>query len=348
MPTSKDLKKIGRLTQKERVMRRLEGSPVDKIPNLNIIMTFAAKYIGVPYKEYVTDFRKLVEGNIRCCNDFGIDMVSAISDPFRESSGFGANIVFPEDDVPKCTDFFLKEYSDIKRLKVRDPYDSDRMNDRINAVKLYRKEVGKQYPILGWVEGALAEATDLRGMGKLMTDIYDKPDFIEELLEICTEQAILFANSQIEAGADFIGVGDAAASLVGPQYYQDKVLKYEQRLIDKIHEKGVKVKLHICGNVSSILEYLPLTGADMVDIDWMVDFEKANRIFEGRCSACGNFDPVSIMLNGSTQKVDDYVRECVKVGNNTTFIAAGCEVPKMTPLQNMQQVDHSLKEIGSQ
>jgi len=48
----------------ERVKNRLKGNPVDKIPNLNIIMTFAAKYIGVPYKKYVTDFKVLVEGNI--------------------------------------------------------------------------------------------------------------------------------------------------------------------------------------------------------------------------------------------------------------------------------------------
>jgi len=60
------------LTPRGRVFRRINGKTVDKIPNLNIIMTFAANFIKVPYKKYVTDFRYLVEGNIACCEKFGI------------------------------------------------------------------------------------------------------------------------------------------------------------------------------------------------------------------------------------------------------------------------------------
>ena len=154
--------------------------------------------------------------------------------------------------------------------------------------------------MLGWVEGALAESADLMGVSKMMIDIYDRPDFIKDMLEICTRQAILFSEEQINAGADFIGIGDAVASLVSPSIYEDFVLPCEQRIIKAIHDKGAKAKLHICGNISSILDFLPLTGADIVDIDWMVNFKTANEVFKGRCSACGNFDPVSVMLQGDT------------------------------------------------
>ncbi len=71
-----------------------EGKLVDKIPNLNILMLFAAKFIGVPYKKYVTDYGYLVEGNIKSCDKFGIDVLSTISDPFRETFDFGANVTF--------------------------------------------------------------------------------------------------------------------------------------------------------------------------------------------------------------------------------------------------------------
>ncbi|MHB8277057.1 MAG: uroporphyrinogen decarboxylase family protein [Candidatus Humimicrobiaceae bacterium] len=333
------------LTPRERVFRRLQGETVDKIPNLNIIMTFAAKFIKVSYKKYVTDYRYLAEGNIACCEKFGIDMMSAISDPFREAHGFGENIIFPEDDVPICNDFLIKEYSDIDKLKINDPLSCERMLDRINAIKLYKKEIGKKFPILGWVEGAFAEAADLRGLNKLMFDIYDAPDFIKELLEICTKQAILFSIEQINAGADFIGIGDAAASLVGPYIYKDFVLPYEQRIIDAVHKKGAKIKLHICGNISSILDLLPLTGADIVDVDWMVNFKIANEIFKDKCCACGNFDPVRVLLQGSTYDVERAVTSCINEGNSTTFIAAGCEVPKMTPFKNLIKVDSTIKEM---
>jgi MtaA/CmuA family methyltransferase len=332
------------MTPKERVSRRLRGESVDKIPNLNILMTFAAKYIKVPYRRYVTDYRCLVEGNITCCEKFGIDMVSAISDPCREAHGFGANITFPEDDVPQCKDYLLKEYSYIEKLKIKNPLDCERMLDRINAVKLFKKEVGAKFPILGWIEGPIAESSDLRGLGSIMTDIYDAPEFLKKLLEICTQQAILFSAGQIDAGADFIGIGDAAASLVGPKIYKEFVLPYEQRIVNAIHQKGAKAKLHICGNISSILDIIPFTGADMIDIDWMVDFKAANEIFKGRCSACGNFDPVRILLQGSGDDVEKAVISCVNDSSKTSFIAAGCEVPKMTSVENLLRVDSSIKK----
>jgi uroporphyrinogen decarboxylase len=218
------------------------------------------------------------------------------------------------------------------------------MLDRLEAIKLFKKELGDQYPILGWAEGPIAEATDLRGMGKIMTDIFDSPGFTEELFDICTQQSIVFSGAQIDAGADMIGIGDAAASLIGPQIYKDMVLGYEKRVIEAIHKKGAKARLHICGNVSSILEYLPETGADIIDIDWMVDFKEANGIFKGKCAACGNFNPVNIMLNGNTDDVRTAVLSCIRDGNDTTFIAAGCEIPKMTPYENMLMVDATLKE----
>jgi len=328
----------------ERVLNRLKGNPVDKIPNLNIIMTFAANYINAPYKKYVTDYNTLVEGNISCCEKFGIDMVSAISDPCRELFDFGAKVVFPEDDVPFCKDYLIKYYSDIKKIKVKNPLKSKRMFDRIRAVSLFNVKVKGYYPILGWVEGALAEVADLRGVNELMLDFTDNPEFVIELLELCTEQEKEFALEQIKAGADFIGIGDAVASLIGPKNYCKFALPYEKRIIDEIHKAGAKVKLHICGDISKILDYVCDTGADIIDIDWMVDFNTAVKKFEGKSTASGNFNPVSILLEGNEKVVENAVISCINAGTNTTFIAAGCEVPRNTSIENMLTVDKVLKK----
>jgi MtaA/CmuA family methyltransferase len=341
-----DKEKSFSMTPYERVFNRLQSKAVDKIPNLNILMAFAAKYIGVPYSRYATDYRCLVEGNIACCEKFGIDMVSTISDPCREVHGFGAHVLFPEDDIPMCKDFLLKDYSDLKNLHVKDPLKCERMLDRIKAVELYKKSVGGKYPILGWVEGAFAEANDLRGMTELMMDAYDEPDFVRELLEICNEQAIAFAKEQIRAGADIIGIGDAAASLVGPALYQSIVLPAEQKLISEIHGAGAKARLHICGNITSLISYVPLSGADIIDVDWKVDFGAAVKAFGTSCCACGNFDPVSVLLAGTPESVGDAVKGCVKSAHNNTFIAAGCEVPRETPHENLMRVKDTLEELA--
>jgi uroporphyrinogen decarboxylase len=327
----------------ERVENRLKGQPVDKIPNLNIIMQFAARHIGVPYGKYCTDHRYLVEGNIRCCRDFGIDMVSAISDPFRETAGFGGNVVILEDDVPRCTDNLIKEYGDVKKLKAIDPSGSERMNDRLKAVSLYKQECSDEFPILGWVEGAFAEANDLRGMYNVMVDLHKTPDFVAELVEISLEQAILFARGQIKEGARFIGIGDAAASLVSPKIYKELILPAEKRLIDEIHKSGAKAKLHICGNTSALLDLMAESGADIIDIDHLVDLQTAMDKIGDKALVCGNFDPVSVLLEESSETVKENVRRCIEIGKERIIISAGCEVPKFTPPENLKAVAEALE-----
>jgi uroporphyrinogen-III decarboxylase len=76
--------------------------------------------------------------------------------------------------------------------------------------------VGATHSVLGWVEGPLAEYADLRGTEKAMLDLIEKPELYLAAGEVVIENAIAFARAQIAAGADMIGIGDAAASLVGP------------------------------------------------------------------------------------------------------------------------------------
>ena len=70
----------------ERVRRRLRGEAVDRPPNFAIFMTFAAHYIGQPLSRYYLDHRVLVDANLAVFNDFGTDIVQAISDPFGSAT----------------------------------------------------------------------------------------------------------------------------------------------------------------------------------------------------------------------------------------------------------------------
>ena len=191
-----------------------------------------------------------------------------------------------------------------------------------------------------------AEACDLRDLNNMMTDILDEPEAVAELLDICTRQAELFAAAQVQAGADIVGIGDAAASLIGPAMYEEFALPYEKRIVAAIHAAGGKAKLHICGNINSLLEMAVKTGADMIDCDWMVDFEKANRVFADRCSACGNFDPVGILLQGTPDSVAQAIEGCLAAASPRAVIAAGCEVPVQTPPENLAAVTKTLERLA--
>ena len=98
----------------ERMRRRLKGEPVDRVPNFDIMMTFAAHYIGKPLREYYLDYRVLVDANLAILEDFQLDIVQAISDPYRETHDLGGDILFEPDHMPLCPVAQLREYDDIK------------------------------------------------------------------------------------------------------------------------------------------------------------------------------------------------------------------------------------------
>jgi MtaA/CmuA family methyltransferase len=324
------------MTPYERTMRRIAGAPVDRAPNQDILMAFAAHYIGSTYDRLVQDHRVLVEGNLRACDDFHIDLVSVISDPLREASAFGAQVIFPYDRGPQCPQLFLQDYSDWAKLKPWDPWEKERTRDRLQGVQLYRAKVGGHYPICGWIDGAAAVAAMLRGVSNFLEGILLEPQATRDLLAITGQAARRFALAQVEAGADIIGLGDAVASLMRPEAYRAFVLPHEQEIIRAVHAAGAKVKLHICGNTSRHLTDMVESGADIIDIDWMVDFGAAVRVFHGRACANGNFDPVAVLLQGTPAEVTRAARACLAVSDERTMISAGCEVPVNTPYPNLR------------
>lgn len=332
------------MTSYARVMNRMAGKPVDRLPNLNLVMMFAAEQLGVPFGRYCTDYRLLADGVCLCHEKFGLDMLCAISDPMREAEGLGAKVIIPEDAVPYSREKRLQRVEDIDTLQVVDPASSRRMNDRLEAVRLMKQRAGQDVPV-GWVEGALAECCDLMEIQQAFVNLLDEPEAMEHLLDICMQQSLWFAKEQIAAGADIIGIGDAAASLVGHDLYEEFVLPYQKKMIQAVHDMGAKVKLHICGNLNPVLDLIAQTGADIADLDHMVDIKRASEIFPESMSICGNFDPVGVLYSGTPELVKQEVRRCKEISRkNHNFISAGCEVPKGTPLANMKAMQEALEE----
>jgi MtaA/CmuA family methyltransferase len=330
----------------ERLRRRLRGQPVDRPPNLDILMQRAAHHVGRPLARYYLDHRVLVEANLAVREAFDLDVVQAISDPYREASDLGLDVEWPRDGLPIRRAPLLEAPEDLARLRVLDPASGRRMSDRLEAVRLMRREVGDEVTVMGWVEGAFALAGDLRGDAPLMLDLHDRPEWVSELLELLVEQGIAFARAQVAAGAHMIGLGDSIASLVSPRHYRQFALPCEQRLFAAVREAGAIPRLHICGDTNHLLADMARSGADIVDLDWMVDLGRAAVVFGEGPAPCGNFDPVRVMLQGTPETVARAVRACAEAGGPRHLSAAGCEVPDGTPDANLLAHARALRELA--
>ncbi|UCE46341.1 MAG: uroporphyrinogen decarboxylase family protein [Phycisphaerales bacterium] len=324
------------MTPKERIYAILKGKSYDRPAVTPIFMAWAARFIGRTYRDYYLDGDVLVEAQLAVTRAFNIDQISAISDPWREASAYGMEFDYPPDGVGKPKNVLIKKAEDVSLVKSFDIVNAERPRQRIQSVRKMAAEVGQTHSVLGWVEGPIAEYGDLRGVEATMMDLIDKPEMFVEAGETIIENEIKFAIAQIEAGADMIGVGDAAASLVTPNMYADLVLPLEKKLIDAIHEAGAAVKLHICGNISNIVQFMPKSGADIIDVDWMVPLSRARELVGPDVVLCGNFNPAGALLEGSPKDVANEARKCLKTVSERFILMPGCEVPPATPEENIR------------
>ncbi|OHB86369.1 MAG: hypothetical protein A2V98_17050, partial [Planctomycetes bacterium RBG_16_64_12] len=297
---------------KERVLAMLDDRPVDCLPQMPITMMFAADIFGVKYGEYASDYRKLVDAQIHTAERFDFDHVSCISDPAREATDCGARVHFFDDQPPAIdeTGALLADKTTLVHLKAPDPLGGGRMHDRVKAARLFREKVGGQRLIEGWIEGPCAEAADLRGINRLMLDFYDDTAFVRDLFDFVVQMEVQFAKAQVEAGVDLIGVGDAAASLVGPQIYEEFVWPAEKKMFDALREMGTRIRLHICGNISRILQPIGRLGCDFVDIDYKVSVAQAREAMGPNQVLAGNIDPVAVLRNGTPESVTEAIGQC--------------------------------------
>ena len=330
------------MNARERLLNRIQGKETDRIPNMNIVMMFAAREMGLTYGQIVRNARLLSDGMKLCYEKYGIDCLWTISDPMREATDLGADAVVPEGDaVPYSRVPLVREAKDILQLKPVRPEDGRAMSDRLEAVQLLHSFARGEACVIGWVEGPFAQACDLMGVQEFLMFIIEEPEAADELLDFCVELELQFALAQIRAGADIIGIGDAATSLIGPKWYRELAFERERKLISGIHEAGALAKLHICGNINPFLEQAAQTGCDILDCDYMVDMERASLLMAGKGCVCGNFDPVSVMLQGTPADVRRAALQCANYGTNT-IVAAGCEIPVNTAPANVLAVKEAL------
>ena len=326
------------------------GGAADGLLFIPITMMLAADEINVAYSKYATDYRNQLRGQAAISERYDIDHVSAISDPATEAADLGADVIFYDNQPPAINEAnaVLAKKSSLAILRPVKPEDGRRMSNRLEVVRSLKEQLGGEKIIEGWIEGPTSEASDLRGINSLMMDLVIDPGFVRELMDFTAEVSIALARAQLAAGADIIGVGDAASSLVGPELYTSIIKPYQKRYIDEIHAAGGLVRLHICGNIEQMLPHMTDLGMDILDLDSMVSVAAAREYMGSGVVLSGNIDPVSVVKDGSPEGIISGLCDCFEQAGGAYYaVNAGCEIPRGTPAANMDAMRRFARESGA-
>lgn len=332
------------MTGRQRFYDYLEGKQVDRVPNFNIAIHFAAKYGGVPFGQFCTDGKKLIDANLKTSEDFKFDVLNIMCDPYREVDDFGGQFDYYDEKMPFYKQPLLQSRSDINKLRPFDPASAKRSADRLEAIAYAKQKSGDEYVIYGEIDGPIAVGVLLRGMSEFMMDMYDEPDFVREVFEVIAEVNIRTIKAQKQAGAEMIVMGEAAASQISADMYGELVFEYDKKVVDAIKAEGLIPRLHICGNNTHLLEYFPKLGVKIVDLDWMVDLDKALQVFPEDMFISGNLDPTGVYLEGDKQLVRQKVMELLERKDRRIMVSSGCEIAQDAPHDNVYEQYLTLKE----
>jgi MtaA/CmuA family methyltransferase len=337
------------MTSWERYQAVLEGRTPDSVPVSPFTMTFAARFAGVTYEAYSRYGEVMAEAQLKTIRHFGYDSAYVGSDAVREAETVGAPVYWQEDEVPGAVsdDALLKTPEDLHGLRLPDPLGNNRMYEQVKALRILQDELGEGGVVWAWVEAPFQESSMLRGIATLLTDLYERPEFVHELMRFSTEMELAYGLAQIESGARIIGVGDAIASLISPRHYVEFNLPYVTELIGGLQKAGAIVKYHACGRTAALLPHFAQLGAEIINLDSLVDLGEARRILGDTVVLKGNIDPAGVMLQGTPEEVREAAQRCIEAAGIRFILSPGCELPRDTPYENVYALIDAAKEFSA-
>ena len=252
----------------------------------------------------------------------------------------------PDDNYGNVMSTYFKEPEDVDKLEMYDPSnpkESEWMRKGIaDKVIEYRKVNDTGALTSGWSWGAVTAAGFLTGVENLMLYFITEQDIARKAIA----KAKYLADGVMRAGqegGECIWLPDptASGSLMDINTFKDFVVAPTSEMVNGWkRDYHVPVIYHVCGDTLPIMPAVPCTGIDILSADHAIDLAAAREIVGKTICLMGNVDPITIMWNGTPEQIREESYKCIDAaGADGRFIlSAGCEVPKDTPLQNIQAI----------
>ena len=342
------------MTSRERFLAAALLKKPDKVPAAPYNGNFGAALAGIPVSRYNTDPALMAAAHITTHEFLGTDVVVAQSDQYYIAEGFGCLINQPYDVTPNLVKPAVQTLDEIDRLKIPDPYKDGRMHVYLDAVKKLREHFGNEVAVRGPATGPFSLASYLVGGTEFflmeiatadMDEDAQKQRKLLDLMEISSDALIVYLKALLEAGSDVAQLGDSLASLsmISPAIYEKYVYPFECKIFTAIRplvrEKGAVTLLHICGDTRKILPLMAKTGANILEIDSLVDMGEAKALTGGSVALMGNLDPSAVLLQGTPEDVRAAALACMKGTDALSggfILGSGCEVAPRTPPENLK------------
>jgi [methyl-Co(III) methanol-specific corrinoid protein]:coenzyme M methyltransferase len=197
-------------------------------------------------------------------------------------------------------------------------------------------------PIVGSLTGPISTSASLVDPITFLKELHKDHAGAHRVIDSVTRALVSFARAMVDSGVDVIAISDPTATgeILGPRAFSEYALRYLNDLADQIHQLGVPVIMHICGDIGSVEGLVAQLHTEAISTDTAVNLAKfkANHT---HVTTMGNTSTYTLQF-GSAEKVFRQTRHLVEQG--VDIIAPACGLSTSTPLANIQALTNAVKE----
>lgn len=329
---------------------------LDKIKSAKVkkpmpVLSFpAVSLLGVSVKELVSDSTLQAEGMKLIADK--CDTLASVSfmDLSVEAEAFGAKTVFSEDEVPTVKGRLINDSDEADSL-VTPSVGDGRTAVCVEAIEK-AMELIHDRPVLAGIIGPFSLAARLFDVSEIMIDCYDDPDMVHTVLRKTTDFLIEYARAFKNAGANGVVMAEPVSGLLSPALESEFSAPYVKEIVDATQDDGFIVVYHNCGNnVSLMLNSITSTGCAAYHFGNSVDM-KSDIIdkLTDKVIVMGNVDPAGVLCRGTPDSVKkatlSVLEECD--GYSGFVLSSGCDIPPMTPWENIEAFFAANREFYQQ
>jgi uroporphyrinogen decarboxylase len=183
----------------------------------------------------------------------------------------------------------------------------------------------------------------LMGYETFALALYDQPDLIETMFQLVGEHQLARCKALCEIdnmGAIWISddIGFRSGTMIAPDHLRQYVFPWWKRIATHIHERGMPVLLHSCGNLVDVMDDI----IDDVGIDGKHSYEdtflpvtEAKRQYGHRLAILGGID-LDFLCRSSEREVRARVRDVIDIcgAGGGYALGTGNSVANYIPLRN--------------
>lgn len=288
-------------------LRALRRQPVERTPIW--MMRQAGRYLP-EYRQtraQAGDFLSLCKNPELACEvtlqplrRYAMDAAILFSDILTIPDAMGLGLYFAEGEGP-CFQHPVRDLEAIKKLQL--PETTESLAYVMNAVRLIRKEMPQELPLIGFAGSPwtlacyMVEGQSTRDFKRILKLIYTESDAAHLLLQKLAVSVADYLGEQIKAGVNAVMLFDTWGGILTPENYQLFSLAYMQQIIQqlKANYPEIPVILFTKGG-GQWLERMAATGCDALGLDWTCDLGEARRRVGDKVALQGNLDP-SVLLS---------------------------------------------------